>query len=103
MQIIREPVAELLPRAGVLLYSGTTVGLEALALGVPVILLQSDLWFDMDILFFAPGSQTRARARLRAVFARCAARLRACGTTTEHRFCWGVGVITHPNHGKRGS
>ncbi len=61
VQITREPVTELLPRCGVLLYSGTTVGLEALALGVPVILVQSDLWFDMDILFFAPGSQTRAR------------------------------------------
>ncbi|HOJ58712.1 MAG TPA: hypothetical protein PK878_00370 [bacterium] len=61
IQITREPVTDLLPRAGVLLYSGTTVGLEALALSVPVILVQSDLWFDMDILFFAPGSQARAR------------------------------------------
>jgi hypothetical protein len=50
-----DPVGDLLLKADVLIYSESTVCVEALALGVPVINIKSDYTIDMNILAGIPG------------------------------------------------
>jgi glycosyltransferase involved in cell wall biosynthesis len=50
-----------LGEADVLLYNTTSVAYEALALGVPVVFVQSDFFFDVDPL--PPGNEARVAAR----------------------------------------
>ncbi len=49
-EITDEAIFELLPSIDLLLYNATAVFYEALAWGLPVLLVQSDIWFDIDSL-----------------------------------------------------
>jgi len=59
--VTERPVTELLPSVDVVLHNGTSVAVEALAQGVAVVMLQSDIWFDMDTLASCPGLGAAAR------------------------------------------
>jgi hypothetical protein len=60
--VIDQPIGELLESAAVLIEIGTSVSLEALVLGVPVVNVLPDLWFDMDTLGHFPGANVQARS-----------------------------------------
>ncbi|MBM4329475.1 MAG: hypothetical protein FJ118_20210 [Deltaproteobacteria bacterium] len=61
-RVIDRPVGELLESAAVLIDMGTSVSLEALALGAHVVHVQPDLWFDMDTLGHFPEANVQARS-----------------------------------------
>jgi hypothetical protein len=69
------PMLELLESTDVLLYSYTSVGFEALALGVPPVFVRSESTLDLDQLEFAPDLrwQGRTPCELRSVVAEIAA------------------------------
>jgi prepilin-type processing-associated H-X9-DG protein len=54
-------VLDALRDTDVVLYNTTSVAYEALALGIPVVFVESDFWFDIDPL--PPGSDVREAAR----------------------------------------
>ncbi len=56
------PISELLPAADVLIENGTSVAVEAVWMGVPVVHVQPDLWFDMNVLDHFPGMTRSARS-----------------------------------------
>ncbi|MEW6530055.1 MAG: hypothetical protein AB1473_04405 [Thermodesulfobacteriota bacterium] len=60
--VIDRPIGELLQSAAVLIDMGTSVSLEALALGVHVVHVQPDLWFDMDTLGHFPEANIQGRS-----------------------------------------
>jgi hypothetical protein len=60
-EITQQPIAKLIQAADLVIYSGTTVGLEAVAQGVPALHVQSDVWFDMDPMEFVKPDAIRAR------------------------------------------
>lgn len=55
------PVAELLKESDVLLYTSSTTCVEAIAAGVPVVHVGSDLMIDLDPLDFDPKARRSAR------------------------------------------
>ena len=67
MEVIDRPVAELLLEVDLVLHNGTSVAGESLASGVPTLLVQSDLWFDMDVaaLLQEHGSVARTPTEIR--------------------------------------
>jgi hypothetical protein len=60
--VIDRPIGQLLETAAVLIDIGTSVSLEALAIGVPVVHVQPDLWFDMDTLGHFPDANVQVRS-----------------------------------------
>jgi len=46
--IVDNPIEELLKKTSVLFYNFTAVSYEAIASNIPVVCIQSDIWFDMD-------------------------------------------------------
>jgi len=56
------PVAELLKKSNVLLYTDSTTCVEAIAVGVPPVHVESDLSVDLDKLDFNPGVRASARS-----------------------------------------
>jgi len=59
--VTNKPVAELLEESDVLLYTCSTTCVEAIAAGVPVIHVESDLMIDLDQLDFNPKLRPSAR------------------------------------------
>lgn len=56
------PVAELLKESDVLFYSGSTTCVEAIAVGVPAVHVESDFSIDFDPLDFNPKVRTSTRS-----------------------------------------
>jgi len=62
------PISELLPTADMVIENGTSVAVEALWMGIPVVHVRPDLWFDMNALDRFPGmiQNVRSPEELRA-------------------------------------
>lgn len=56
-----QPVSELLDSVDVVIENGSSVGIEAVAAGLPVIHVPTDLWFDIDKLEYFPAWSVTAR------------------------------------------
>jgi surface carbohydrate biosynthesis protein (TIGR04326 family) len=56
------PIAELLGESDALLYMCSTTSVEAIAAGIPVVHVESDLSIDLDQLDFDPGIRPSARS-----------------------------------------
>jgi hypothetical protein len=82
--ITDQPLTDLLQTVDLVLHNGTSVAVEAMAQGVPTLLLQSDIWFDMDTLGFFPGVGAAARTpdEIRAAVHRL---LTETGSSTQER------------------
>lgn len=67
VEIVHGGVAALVERAGVVLYTTTSVSFEAIAAGVPAVFVESDFWFDIDAgpldLGLAAAARTPAEIR----------------------------------------
>jgi hypothetical protein len=61
VELTTEPIPQLLEKTRVLLYTATGVVYEALARGIAVVSVSSDLLLDMDKLGWFPGSSERVR------------------------------------------
>jgi predicted glycosyltransferase len=59
--VSKRPIVELLRESDVLLYTGSTTCVEAIAAGVPPVHVESDLSIDLDRLDFDPGIRASAR------------------------------------------
>jgi hypothetical protein len=58
--VSNEPILELMARSSLMVYSGSTVCIQALALGLPVIHLRPRFDFDLDPLETAPDTRLEA-------------------------------------------
>lgn len=60
VRVSDEPINELMLRASVMVYSGSTVCVQALALGLPVVHVRPRFDFDLDPLEAAPDARLQA-------------------------------------------
>lgn len=63
-EISEQPMTELLPSVDLLIYNATSVCYEAVAWNIPIVFVQSDIWFDLDPL--PSSSEMTAGARTAA-------------------------------------
>ena len=60
VQVSEKPINELMLQASVMVYSGSTVCLQALALGLPIVHVKPRFDFDLDPLDSAPIARLEA-------------------------------------------
>ena len=60
VQFSDKPINELMASSSVMVYSGSSVGTEALGIGLPVVHLRTSFDFDLDPLEEAPGARLEA-------------------------------------------
>jgi hypothetical protein len=61
LRFVSDPIAAILPNVDLVLYNTTSVSYEALAVGIPVVFVESDFWFDADPIPAGRGPEHSAR------------------------------------------
>jgi len=61
IKLVNDSIEDILPKVSVLFCNFTAVAYEAIALNIPVVFIQSDIWFDMDELEWFQEASFRAK------------------------------------------